>query len=160
MSAGPITPTAPFLLYATPDGAIRVTVSHQHETVWLTQKALAELFSVQVPAIAKHLKNIFESEELSRDASVSKMENVQAEGAREVARTVEFYNLDAIIAVGYRGRAHLRLGSPRQVARGLPSAGPTPLTPNPFPRIRFQARQVATSGALAGSSPSAVEPAS
>ena len=91
-----------FLLYAAPDGAVKVRVLFKDETAWLTQKALAELFGVKVPAVAKHLKNIFDSEELSRAATVSKMEIVQPEGSREVAREVEFYNLDAIIAVGYR----------------------------------------------------------
>ncbi len=91
-----------FLLYTAPDGAVKVEVFYQDETVWLTQKALAELFGVQVPAVNKHLKNIFESGELIREATVSKMEIVRAEGSREVAREVEFYNLDAIIAVGYR----------------------------------------------------------
>jgi hypothetical protein len=79
-----------------------VEVYFKDETVWLTQKALAELFGVKVPAVNKHLKNIFESGELVREATVSKMEIVRSEGAREVAREVEFYNLDAIIAVGYR----------------------------------------------------------
>jgi len=91
-----------FLLYADPDGAVKVRVLFKDETVWLTQKALAELFGVKVPAINKHLNNIFESGELSRSATVSKMEIVQSEGGRDVARDVEFYNLDAIIAVGYR----------------------------------------------------------
>lgn len=91
-----------FLLYTAPNGAVKVEVFVQNETVWLTQKALAELFGVKVPAINKHLKNIFESGELTRSATVSKMEIVRAEGAREVAREMEFYNLDAIIAVGYR----------------------------------------------------------
>ena len=91
-----------FLLYTAPNGAVKVDVFFKDETVWLTQKALAELFGVQVPGINKHLKNIFDSGELAREATVSKMEIVRAEGAREVAREVEFYNLDAIIAVGYR----------------------------------------------------------
>jgi hypothetical protein len=91
-----------FLLYTAPDGAVKVEVFYRDETVWLTQKALAELFGVKVPAVNKHLKNIFESGELVREATVSKMEIVRAEGEREVARDVEFYNLDAIIAVGYR----------------------------------------------------------
>ena len=91
-----------FLLYTAPNWAVKVDVYFQNETAWLTQKALAELFGVQVPAINKHFKNIFESGELSREATVSKMEIVRAEGDREVAREVEFYNLDAIIAVGYR----------------------------------------------------------
>ena len=91
-----------FLLYTAPDGAVKVEVFFKDETVWLTQKALAELFGVKVPAINKHLKNIFESGELIREATVSKMEIVRAEGDREVARDMEFYNLEAIIAVGYR----------------------------------------------------------
>ena len=95
-------PNQSFMLYTAPDGAVKVEVYFQDETVWLTQKALAELFGVQIPAIAKHLKNIFESGELSREATVSKMEIVRLEGQREVARGIEYYNLDAIIAVGYR----------------------------------------------------------
>ncbi len=91
-----------FLLYTAPDGAVKVDVFFKEETVWLTQKALAALFAVNVPAVNKHLKNIFDSGELTREATVSKMEMVRAEGGREVARKVEFYNLDAIIAVGYR----------------------------------------------------------
>lgn len=63
---------------------------------------MAELFGVGVPAISKHLNNIFEDKELQKEATVSKMEIVQVEGTREVKRTSEFYNLDAIIAVGYR----------------------------------------------------------
>jgi hypothetical protein len=93
---------AEFLLYAAPDGAVKVRVLFRDETAWLTQKALAELFGVKVPAINKHLTNIFESKELSRSATISKMEIVQPEGGREVTREVELYNLDAIIAVGYR----------------------------------------------------------
>ena len=91
-----------FLLYTGKDGAVKVEVFFQDETVWLTQKAIAEMFGVQVPAINKHLKNIFETGELAHEATVSKMEIVRPEGARAVAREVEFYNLDAIIAVGYR----------------------------------------------------------
>lgn len=86
------------LLYTAPDGAVRVSVLFRDETAWLTQRALAELFGVGVPAINKHLKTIFESGELEPGATVSKMEMVRSEGGREVARTVELYNLDAIIA--------------------------------------------------------------
>lgn len=79
-----------------------VSVVFRDKTFWLTQKAMAELFDVNVPAISKHLQNIYEEEELTRDATVSKMETVQEEGSRRVRRTLEHYNLDAIIAVGYR----------------------------------------------------------
>jgi hypothetical protein len=91
-----------FLLYTAPDGAVRIEVVFKDETVWLTQKALAELFGVKVPAVNKHLKNIYESGELIRNSTVSKMEIVREEGVRDVVREVEYYNLDAIIAVGYR----------------------------------------------------------
>jgi len=91
-----------FILYQTDDGKVTVNVRFENETFWLTQKAIAELFNVQVPAITKHLKNIFEEEELVYEATVSKMEIVQEEGNRQVTRMVEFYNLDAIIAIGYR----------------------------------------------------------
>lgn len=105
------------MLYTAPDGAVKVDVFFKHETVWLTQKALAELFGVQVPGINKHLKNIFESGELTRAATVSKMEIVQREGGREVAREVEFYNLDAIIAVGYRVNSFQATSSEYEVFR-------------------------------------------
>lgn len=72
------------------------------ETFWITQKAMSELFDVQVPAIAKHLKNIYDEEELEYQATVSKKEIVQVEGTRKVTRLVDFYKLDAIIAAGYR----------------------------------------------------------
>lgn len=91
-----------FLLYNTPDENIKVNVIVKDETLWLTQKAMAELFDVNSQAITKHLKNIFDEGELSKKATCSKMEQVQKEGERLVKRNVEFYNLDAIISVGYR----------------------------------------------------------
>lgn len=90
------------VLYQIEDTNICVNVIFKDETFWMTQKAMAELFSVNVPAISKHLSNIFEEEELLKEATVSKMEIVQTEGNRKVKREQEFYNLDAIIAVGYR----------------------------------------------------------
>ena len=85
-----------------PDETIRLDVRLENETVWLTQLKIAELFGVQKAAISKHLKNIFASGELVRDATVSKMETVRTEGGRTVVRVQEFFNLDVIIAVGYR----------------------------------------------------------
>lgn len=90
------------ILYTTSEGAVHVEVVFQSETFWLTQKRMAELFGVEVPAISKHLANIFESGELMPVATVSILEIVQKEGTRNVTRKMEFYNLDAIIAVGYR----------------------------------------------------------
>ena len=90
------------VLYQVEGTNICVNVVFKDETFWMTQKAMAELFDVNVPAISKHLSNIFEEGELFKEASVSKMEIVQMEGNRKVKREPEFYNLDAIIAVGYR----------------------------------------------------------
>ena len=91
-----------FQLYNLPDGNGSVQVYVEGETIWLTQKAMAELFGVGVPAVNKHLKNIFEEGELNTDSTISKMEIVQQEGSRKVNREQTFYNLDAIISVGYR----------------------------------------------------------
>ena len=91
-----------YLVYNTPEGSVSVSAIVNDETIWLTQKAMAELFGVEVPAISKHLANIYSEGELQPEATISKMEIVQAEGNRNVKRMVDFYNLDAIISVGYR----------------------------------------------------------
>ena len=91
-----------FLLYKSSGGEIKVDVLLQNETIWLPQKKIADLFGVNVPAISKHLKNIYQEGELEQEATISILETVQNEGGRNVKRKVEFYNLDAIIAVGYR----------------------------------------------------------
>lgn len=88
-----------FLLYTAPDGAVKVDVFLKDETVWLTQKALAELFGVQRPAITKHLLNIFSTGELVEDSVCSILEHTAGDGKIYSAK---YYNLDAIIAVGYR----------------------------------------------------------
>ena len=94
--------TTEFLLYTAPNGAIKVEVLLSNETIWLTQKRMAELFGVGVAAISKHLENIYESGELQREATLSVLETVQQEGVRQVTRKLEYYNLDAVISVGYR----------------------------------------------------------
>ncbi len=94
-----------FLLYTTPSGDVRLDVMLMDESIWLTQKAMAELFSVGVPAISKHLSNIFESGELQKELVISKMETTTPHGAiagKTQTKLVDFYNLDAIISVGYR----------------------------------------------------------
>lgn len=94
-----------FLLYNMPDDSGKVQVIVKDETIWCTQKAMAQLFGVGVPAISKHLKNIFEEGELQREVVISKMEITTRHGAIEgktQASSVDFYHLDAIIAVGYR----------------------------------------------------------
>ena len=90
------------LLYDNGQDRAFVNVIFKDENFWLTQKAMAELFDVNVPAISKYLQNIYEEYELEQSATISKMETVQNEGERSVKRLLDFYNLDAIIAVGYR----------------------------------------------------------
>ena len=92
-----------FILYNLPDNEGSVQGVVRDETIWLTQKAMAQLFGVNVPAISKHLQNIYDSGELNKNATISKMETVVNRGFRgEVKENVDFYNLDAIISVGYR----------------------------------------------------------
>jgi hypothetical protein len=90
------------ILYATPDGAVRVEVLFEGETFWLTQRRMADLFGVGVQTINHHLQEIYKSHELNEMATIRKYRIVQTEGTRAVSREVDFYNLDAIIGVGYR----------------------------------------------------------
>lgn len=87
------------ILYSSPEGSVKVDVVYSGQTFWLTQKRMAELFGVAVPAISKHLKNIFETGELQENSVISKMETTAADGKNY---TTAFYSLDAVIAVGYR----------------------------------------------------------
>ena len=93
---------AEIILYQSEGANVPVQVLYNDETLWLTQAQMAELFDVQVPNISKHLTNIFDEGELDREATVSKKEIVRQEGNRQVKRKVDYYSLDAIIAVGYR----------------------------------------------------------
>ena len=90
------------VVYQGQDGGLRVEAKVAGESIWLPMADIAKLFGVKVPAISKHVKNIFATRELSPRATVSKMETVRREGRRQVARTVEHYSLDMIISVGYR----------------------------------------------------------
>ncbi len=91
-----------FLLYTAPTGEIRVDVLLQDESVWLTQKAIAELFGVVKSTVSEHLTNIYTTNELDETSTVRKIRTVQTEGNRTVNRDLDYYNLDAIISVGYR----------------------------------------------------------
>jgi hypothetical protein len=102
MSEEPIPAASEILLYTTPNSNVRVEVYYQAETFWLTQRRMAELFGVEVPTINYHCKEIFVSKELREEGTIRKIRIVQPEGTREVARDVDFYNLDMVIAVGYR----------------------------------------------------------
>lgn len=90
------------ILYTTPKGDVKVEIRFEDETFWLTQKKIAELFDVEVNTINYHLKEIFKSGELEESSTIRKIRIVQQEGNRQVSRELDFYNLDAIIAVGYR----------------------------------------------------------
>ena len=94
--------TAEFLIFTRQDGENGIEVRVEDGTVWLTQKLMATLFDVTVPTINEHLNNLFLQKEISVKATIRKFRIVQKEGDREVSRNVEFYNLDAIIAVGFR----------------------------------------------------------
>lgn len=90
------------IIYSTPEGDVKIEVFFQNETVWLTINVIAELFDTTKQNVSSHLQNIFDSEELEKSSTVKKILTVQKEGSRNVSRTLEYYNLDAIIAIGYR----------------------------------------------------------
>ena len=94
--------TAEFLIFTRQAGEDGIEVRVEGETVWLTQKLMAAMFEVTVPTISEHLANLYAQGEISAPATLRNFRTVQKEGAREVARNVDFYNLDAIIAVGFR----------------------------------------------------------
>ena len=91
-----------FILYTAPNGNVKIEAYIQDETIWLTQQKMADVFGVAKSTISEHLSNIYDSGELEKQATVRKFRTVQIEGEREVARNLEYYNLDAIISVGYR----------------------------------------------------------
>ena len=90
------------LIYQSSDGLTRVDARLENETIWLNQYQLAELFQTDRTSIAKHIKNIYDSGELTEDSTCAKIAQVQTEGQRRVSRQIEYFNLDAIISVGYR----------------------------------------------------------
>lgn len=90
------------IFYSSPEGDIKIEVLFNDETFWLSQKKMAELFGVDVRTVNEHLQNIYKTNELDRDATNRKIRIVQKEGERDVARDVDFFNLDVIIAIGYR----------------------------------------------------------
>jgi hypothetical protein len=95
-----------FLLYQTPDGQTRLEVRLQDETVWLSLTDMSNLFQRDKSVISRHIRNIFAEGELTQEATVAKFATVQAEGARDVQREIEHFNLDVIISVGYRVKSH------------------------------------------------------
>ena len=103
------TPTASseILIYSAPDGAIKIDVRLENETVWLTQAEMAKLFQVTPQSITIHLKNIYEEGELSEEATCKDFLQVQIEGSRKVERQKKFYNLNAIISVGCRVKSRI-----------------------------------------------------
>ncbi len=94
--------TAEFLTFTSQAGSDSIEVRYEDKTIWLTQKLMATLFDVSVPTISEHLKNIYGQGELTRKATIREFLTVRMEGGRQVTRKVDYYNLDAIISVGYR----------------------------------------------------------
>lgn len=94
------------LIYQTEDGNTKIDVRLENETVWMTQKAIAELYQKGVNTINEHIKNIYAEGELGEAATIRKNRIVQTEGKRDVEREVSFYNLEMILAIGYRVRSH------------------------------------------------------
>ena len=95
-------PASEFILYTTEDGSTRVECRFEEETIWLTQALLAELYGRDVRTINEHLKNLYDENELSAEATIRKFRIVRMEGQRSVSRMIEHYNLEAILAVGFR----------------------------------------------------------
>ena len=99
-------PEGEFLLYQTEDGRARIECRFAGDSIWLTQRLIAELFQTSKQNISQHLQSIYEEGELAPEATIKKYLTVQTEGNREVSRQVDHYNLDAILAIGYRVRSH------------------------------------------------------
>lgn len=110
--------TAEFLIFTGQACEQSIEARYEEETQWLSQKLMAELFGVDVRTVSEHLKNIFASHELTPEATIRKLRIVQQEGQREVSRAMDFYNLDAIISVGYRDNS-IRATQFRQWATGV-----------------------------------------
>ncbi|MFA7666510.1 MAG: RhuM family protein [Burkholderiaceae bacterium] len=110
--------TVEFLIFTGQAGEQSIEARYEDETLWLSQKLMAELFGVDVRTVSEHLKNILASRALAPEATIRKFRIVQQEGQREVSRAVDFYNLDAIISVGYRVNS-LRATQFRQWATGV-----------------------------------------
>jgi hypothetical protein len=98
--------TSEIILYQSEDGRTKIEVRLEDETAWLSQRLMADLFQVTVPTVNEHIRNIYEEKELEPGSTMRKFRIVQTEGARQVSREVEFYNLDAVISVGYRVKSH------------------------------------------------------
>ncbi|MFC1586242.1 virulence RhuM family protein [Fibrobacterota bacterium] len=95
-------PHSEIVIYTTADGQVKIDTVYQNDSLWLSQAKIAELFQIERSVITKHLRNIYKSKELQKEATCAKFAQVQSEGDRKVTRNVEYYNIDAIIAVGYR----------------------------------------------------------
>jgi hypothetical protein len=108
-------PQSSIILYQTEDGRTRIQCRFEDETVWLTQKLMADLFQIGVGTVNHHLKAIFAEGELQAAATIRRYRIVQDEGVRQIAREVEHYHLDAIVAVGFR------VGRQRKASRRLTS---------------------------------------
>ena len=99
--------TGKILIYQNEKGDTKVDVYFAEDTIWMTQKSMCELYRVAKSSISEHIRNILEDGELDEEATVRKFRTVQAEGSRQVSRELDYYNLDMILAVGYRVRSNV-----------------------------------------------------
>ncbi len=136
--------TAEFLIFTGQAGEQNIEARYEDETIWLSQKLMACLFAVDVRTVNEHLKNVYDQNELMREATIRKFRIVQTEGSREVSRNVDFYDLDAIISVGYRVNS-IRATQFRQVGNPGPSGSLHPKAiagqKNAWKKDRFSSRE-------------------
>jgi len=128
-------PASQFLVYSAEDGQVKIDVRLENETVWLSQQNMADLFQTTQQNISLHLQNIYEEGELERAATHKEYLSVRQEGTRQVKRPLDFYNLDAIISVGYRVKSAVatrtRCTGPSPARRLRKSSTPAPAAPSP-----------------------------
>ncbi|MFA5269941.1 MAG: RhuM family protein [Methanoregula sp.] len=137
--------TAEFLIFTSTAGEESIEVRYEDATIWLSQKMMAALFNVGIPTINEHLKNIFETGELTREATIRKFRTVRTEGSRDVSRNLEYYSLDAIISVGHRinsTRATQFRQWATQVLREFAIKGCVLDRKRMEPRIRYESKAV------------------
>jgi hypothetical protein len=138
-------PQSSIILYQTEDGRTRIQCRFEDETVWLTQKLMAELFQIGVGTVNHHLKAIFAEGELPPEATIRRYRIVQSEGVRQITREVEHYNLSAILAVGYRKLADTQLrpvGADFETAVMKTPAHPLPSTLRNLRMVRPSCRTI------------------
>ena len=141
-------------IYQTADGRTQIDVRMEKDTLWLTLLQMAELFDRDKSVISRHLKNVFDTGELPREATVAKTATVQTEGGRHVSREIEYFNLDAVISVGYRVNSikgtQFRIWATQRLREYLVQVllklAPRPIAPDVRPALRCRQPPLQTAG--------------